>query len=214
MEWETFADFTAKLAAELGLQVDPGRMWTWCLFLVSYTGDGTGYSVTLPKEDGKTTVTPLYPPSRTWKVPAAGRERQARISVSRGPHTVAVEIMRRLGATYRADLRAIAASNATADARQAAREELAARLGRMFGDTCRPRHMQSDYTTTVMVHGPDCDGGELRFSGNASVIEFRRFRLPAGVAMEMLAVYAAALAGGEDREEARGLEHDHPGEVR
>jgi hypothetical protein len=195
MEWETFADFAAKLAAELGLELDQSRMWTWCLFLVSYSGDGTGYSITRPRGDTKTTVNPL-PPASTWSPPDDGKERTARISVSRGPHTVALEISRRLAPTYRADLRAIAAHNAKEAAQRAHRQGLAEQIAAMFLKTSRPSHCQSNYSTSIGVHGPEYTGGDLRFSGGAAEIEFYRFRVPAPVALKMLAVFADAVKTG------------------
>lgn len=211
MDYMQFLDFAAKLASELGLELDQGRLWAWCVFLVSYSGDGTGYCLTRPRGDMRTEVTPIYPPT-SYSFPdlpgcleGGGR---IGLTISRGPHAVAVDIDRHLAPAYRARLTAIAEHD-TAEARLTGqREELAAQIAGLFPDAARPSHCQGNHSTTVSIYGPGYCGGQVRFSGGAAEVEFIRFRIPAKVALEMLAFYARTIRAAHSDELRSGFDAD------
>jgi hypothetical protein len=201
MDEYAFADFCAKLAAELGMELDGNRTWTWCRFLVPYVGDepvlsgqiqpGLGYSLTRPRGDAMTEISACYPPTN-----CAFDRAKIGASVARGPHAVAVEIRRRLEPGYLAALAAIAEYDAEEARLQARRASLAGRIRAMFpsGNVSAPGHCQTGDTTRLIICGAGLLGGEIRLSRGGDEVEFERFRVPADVGLTMLTAVAVAVA--------------------
>jgi hypothetical protein len=190
MDRSEFRDFAAKVAAELGMDLDTGSEYTWCETILSVTGDGTGYVLGLPRvQDRRSEIHPVWPRTR-----ASHPALRIGVTISRGPHAVAADIARRLARPYREALRAIAAYDREEAAEQAARAALAARIAALFpeGKVSAPSHCQNDYRTELIIHGENLRGGSVKFHGDGGEAEFDRFRVPAEVAVAMLAAWAQA----------------------
>jgi hypothetical protein len=184
------ADFAAKVASELGMWLDDD----WTSHGANIT-DGTltfhlGQPYRVP--ESMVQVSGVFPNSNYgFKV---GQRDHIQATIGRGPHAVAAEIARRLRPAYRQALADMAAYDAEEAAAQAARDALGARLAAQVGGRVdAPSHMQDAYRSELLVRGPDSLGGAVKFHGTGAEVEFDRFRVPAEVAVAMLAVYGAWL---------------------
>jgi hypothetical protein len=196
---DEFRDFAAKVAAELGMTLDTDHD----VFGAAINGsDGSGYYLCEPYgSHGKIECSGRYPVSSYYFRP--GDRPTIGVTITRGPAVVAAEIKRRLAPTYAATLAKVLDYNATQTASTRRRVRLARRITRLFpkrtdrwGKTVDmaslPSHWQSEGRTQVLVQGPELGGGQVNISANATEVEFERFRVPAAVAVKMLAVYADA----------------------
>jgi len=154
-------------------------------------GDGRGYYLGYPFK-GKTEITPIYPRSSFgWYKTDRGK---IGVSVSRGPQAVAREIARRLAPVYEAALAKVLAYEADLAVDQGQRGVLTEKLAALFPDNCvsAPSHSQSEYSTQLVIHGPGSGGGWVQYSGGGGDVMIganHGFRVPAGVATQMLAIY-------------------------
>lgn len=217
MDHDAFRDFCAKLAAEIGMELDQTRQWTWCAFLIPYAGDGglsgqipegLGYSLTRPRGNMMTEVSACYPPTSYPRIDTPPIRR----SVARGPHVVAAEIKRHLEPGYLATLAATAEHDVQEARLRARRSGLADRITGMFrpGKVTAPAHCQTVDTTRLLIHGGGLGGGEVRFSRGAVDVEFSLLRVPADVAVAMLALFAEAVTARR-RPASRPARHVSPG---
>jgi hypothetical protein len=218
MDQDAFRDFCAKLAAELGMELDQTRQWNWCAFLIPYAGDGgclsgqipegLGYSLTRPRGNAMTEVSACYPPTSYPHIDTSPIRR----SVARGPHVVAAEIKRHLEPGYLATLAAIAEHDAQEARLKVRRADLADRITGMFrpGKVTAPAHCQTGDTTRLLIHGGGLGGGEVRFSRGAVEVELNQLRVPADVAVAMLAQFAEAVTARR-RPASKPVRHVSPG---
>jgi hypothetical protein len=119
------------------------------------------------------------------------------VRTDRGAGILAREIRRRLLPGYLAELAKVTAHNAAEQHDTGLRLALAGKIRALFadGESHMPGHCQSEGRTEIVISLGDLRGGWLKMHGNASEIEFERFRAPADIAVAMLAALAEGMAG-------------------
>ena len=135
--------------------------------------DGARLHLTGPR-DGKIHVSGCLPVT-SLRVTAGG----INVGASRPPAAIAAEVGRRLLPAYRA--------------------ALADQITGLFpaGAAAMPSHCQSSSRSEIVLHLGEAAGGWVKFYGRGHEVELDRMRVPAAVAVEMLAVLA-----GSNRQEA------------
>jgi len=143
---------------------------------------------------GSVTIIGIFPPSRHH-----GRARiRARITVnaSRGAAAVAGEITRRLLPAYQELLADVQARNAADTAAAAARDAVAAEISASFPPGPGlpiTAYRRSD--CTVLYVNAACGWGQVRISGDATLVDLQLSDVPAAAALPMIAVMVAGAAG-------------------
>lgn len=134
---------------------------------------------------GHVSVTGVYP-----RTSARTDHSSVMVRMDRGAGVLAREIQRRLLPGYLACLAKVAGHNAAEQHNTALRLALASKITAMFpGDlSCMPGHCQGDRRTEVIVSLGGLLGGHVKTHGDGSEVEFERFRVPADVALAMLAI--------------------------
>jgi hypothetical protein len=183
-----FKELAAQVAARLDMTLDPDAE---CWGARIGAPDGRGYFLGFPHK-GKTEISPMYPQS-SFGFYQTERGRIG-VSVSRGAAVIAAEINRRLAPLYAANLAKVLDYEADLAVDQGARSVLADKLAGLFPDGCThsPDHRQSERETELIVNGPGLGGGSVRYSGGGGEVTIggnHGFRVPAGVATQMLAIY-------------------------
>jgi len=189
-----FRDWAGKVAAELGMHVARKQNGGWGLRIT----DGTrSYHLDKPAAHlagGRVEITPVYPQTGYTFSDRHGPRGRIGVSFGRPPADVAADINRRLRPVYDETLPKVEAYNAQAKAEGAARRKLAAKITRLFPDGAvseNPYSQRGGYVTELNVHGPAYGGGYVKFYSDAATVQFDgQFRVPAEVAVKMLAVYA------------------------
>ena len=155
--------------------------------------DGARLHLTGPR-DGKIHVSGCLPVT-SLRVTAGG----INVGASRPPAAIAAEVGRRLLPAYRAALAEIREQDAIERAAQLARAALADQITGLFpaGAAAMPSHCQSSSRSEIVLHLGEAAGGWVKFYGRGHEVELDRMRVPAAVAVEMLAVLA-----GSNRQEA------------
>lgn len=182
-----FAEFTAKLAAELGISVTRVGEHGFGTRIGGVDGE-PGYFVNEPWNAARRVeVTGVYPKSDYW----CRTRPSITAAMSRGPVAVAGDIRRRLEPGYLEVLAQTNAYNEQAARDAHGRERTAAAIEALFpGQTHRVSHRQTERSTTVAI-GNFGLGGDVKMSGAGAETWFEGFRVPAEAGLEMLAAYAA-----------------------
>jgi hypothetical protein len=183
-------DFCAKVAAELGMTLDPA--WPLANVSVRITdGMGKGYGFTPVRGSAdRVEISAVFPPTRYWF--ADGDRKRITASRARGPEAVVADISRKLAPHYAEVLAECARWDAIRDAEESARLALANAIAAAFppGVVSWPSHLQTETDTQLLFYGPNHFGGHVRlqFAGQDAEITLR---VPRSVTVAMLALFAS-----------------------
>jgi hypothetical protein len=185
---EAFAEFAAKLGAELGMTVAL-REAGWGAWLGGADGE-PGYWVNEPwNAGGKVEITGIYPDTQ-YHFPD-GRPKIG-ATMARGAQAVAREIARRLEGPYLDTLARVATYNERQAREDYGREQTARAVEALFpeGMTHRVPHCQGNRRAEVSV-GRYANGGDVEILNDGESVNLKGFRAPAPAVLAMLAAYAA-----------------------
>lgn len=171
----------------------PEASWDGCGAMLAGPS-GARLHLTGPR-DGRVHVSGCFPPT-SLRVTSHGIS----VGASRPPAVIAAEIARRLLPGYLVQLADIGEHDAAEQAAREARTVLAEKITALFpaGAAVMPAHCQGSARSEIVLHLGEAGGGWVKFYGAGLEVELDRIRVPAAVAVEMLAVLAARA-----RQEAR-----------
>jgi hypothetical protein len=183
-------DFCAKVAAELGMTLDPA--WPLANVSVRITdGMGKGYGFTPVRGSAdRIEISAVFPPTRYWF--AAGDRKRITASRARGPEAVAADISRRLAPRYAEVLAECARWDAIREAEDTARLSLARAIAEAFpaGVVSWPSHLQTESQTQMHFYGQKHFGVHVRLQHDAQDAEIT-LRVPRPVVVAMMALFAS-----------------------
>ena len=183
-------DFCAKVAADLGMSLDPA--WDPANVSVRITdGMGKGYGFTPVRGSAdRVEINMVFGPTRYWF--ADGDRKRITASRARGPEAVAADISRRLAPRYAELLAECARWDAIREAEDTARLSLARAIADAFpaGVVSWPSHLQTESQTQLQFYGPEHFGGHVRLQFDAQDAEIT-LRVPRSVVVAMMALFAS-----------------------